>query len=219
MRFNGDVFLDALPAIAAAAMINLRIALTIFVFALAGGLVLTIVRAQKLRAVNGAIALLISFIRGTPLVVQIFLCFYALPALGLNLSPIQAGVLAIALNSAVFITEIMRGGLRTIDPGQIEASTALGLGPVPIWWKVVIPQLLRRTLPMLVNEGTIVVKGTALLSVITVVEALRVAQQIGASSFRPFEPLVAAALMFLTINLALTGAAALLERRFAAARA
>jgi polar amino acid transport system permease protein/cystine transport system permease protein len=219
MRFNGDVFLDALPAIAAAALINMRLALTIFVFALAGGLALTIVRAQKVRVVNGAISLLISFIRGTPLVVQIFLCFYALPALGLNLSAMQAGVLAIALNSACFVTEIMRGGLRTIDVGQIEASTALGLSPVHIWRFVVIPQLLRRTLPMLVNEGTIVVKGTALLSVITVVEALRVAQQIGAGTFRPFEPLVAAALMFLAINLALTGVAALMERRFAVARA
>lgn len=219
MNWKGDFFLSALADIAPAALINLRLAILAFALAVLLGTMLTLIRSLKLRLVNAAIALIISFIRGTPLMVQIFLFFYALPAAGIDLAPMTAGVLAIAFNSAVFITEIQRGSLSAIDPGQIEASTALGLGPVPIWRKVILPQLFLRVLPMLVNEATVVVKGTALLSVITVVEMLRTAQRVGAANFSPFEPFVAAALFFLTINLALGAGAGALERRYAMRRA
>lgn len=219
MTWKGDFFLSALADILPAALINLQLAALAFVFALIGGTALTLVRSLKIRAVNWGIAGVISFIRGTPLMVQIFLFYYALPAAGIDLGPMTAGVAAIAFNSAVFVTEIQRGGLASIDPGQIEAATALGLRPRPIWARVILPQLFRTTLPMLMNEASVVVKGTALLSIITVVEMLRTAQQIGAASFSPFEPLVAAALFFLAINLALGAGAAALEARFAVQRA
>lgn len=216
MKIDLDLILAALPRVSDAALVNLRIALIAFVLALAGGTLLTIIRSLKIVWLNRVIALLLSFIRGTPILIQIFLVYYGLPAAtGLRFAPEIAGIVAIAVNSSFFISEIMRGSLPEIPSGQIEASTALGLPPGLIWRKVVLPQLFRRISPMLVNEGTVVVKGTALLSVITVVEALRVAQQIGASRFRPFEPIIAAAIMFLAINLALTCAGWLIERRFA----
>lgn len=214
MKFDFVFFLESFPRIAAAALTNVQLSLAIFALATLGGTALTVARALKRPVLNMAIAALISFVRGTPLMIQIFLFFYALPALGVRLSPIQAGVLAIALNSAVFVTEIMRGGLSAMDPGPIEAATALGLRPSQIWRLVVLPQLFRSILPMLASEGTIIVKGTALLSIITVVEALRTAQQLGAAEFRPFEPMVGAALVFLAINLAVAGAARLAERRY-----
>ncbi len=179
----------------------------------------TILRALKLPVVNEIIAVIISFVRGTPLLIQIFIAYYVLPAVGLDLSPEVAGVAAITFNSMVFVSETMRGGLSTIDPGQIEASTALGLKPRAIWQKVVLPQLFRRIVPVLVNEATIVVKGTALLSVITVVEVLRTAQQMASASYRPFETLVGAALIFLVLNLVISLAGKVAEARFALARA
>lgn len=216
MKFDPSLVLAALPRISDAALVNLRIALIALCLALLGGTTLTIVRSLKNAWVNRVIAVLLSFIRGTPILIQIFLVYYGLPAAtGLRLAPEIAGIAAIALNSSFFISEIMRGSLPEIDGGQIEASTALGLPPHVIWRKVILPQLFRKISPMLINEGTVVVKGTALLSVITVVEALRVAQQIGAARFRPFEPIVAGALMFLSINLVLMLAGWLLERRFA----
>ncbi len=112
------------------------------------------------------------------------------------------------------MSEILRGSLPSIEEGQIEAATALGLRPPLIWRMVILPQLFRKTLPMLLNEATVVVKGTALLAVITVVEGLRVAQQIGAANFSPFEPILAAAMLFLMLNLLLTGSGQLIERRF-----
>ncbi len=218
MKFQFDFFFSILPDLALAALINLRLAVLAFVLAVVLGTGLTVLRSLKLRLVNLAINVFISFIRGTPIIVQIFIFFYALPSVGIDLRPMTAGVLAIAINSAVFISEIQRGGLSTIDAGQIEAATALGLGPFLIWTMVILPQLFRRIVPMLMNEVTFVVKGTVLLSIITVVEMLRTAQQIGAATFRPFEPLVGVAIFFLVINLALAAAANRLERRYAVQR-
>lgn len=216
MNFDPSLILAALPRVSDAALVNLRIAVLALCLALIGGTVLTVLRSLRIRPVNAVIAVLLSFIRGTPILIQIFLVYYGLPAAtGLRLAPEVAGVSAIALNSSFFISEIMRGSLPEIDGGQIEASTALGLRPHAIWRKVILPQLFRKISPMLINEGTVVVKGTALLSVITVVEALRVAQQIGAAKFRPFEPIIAAAAMFLAINMVLMLIGWLLERHYA----
>lgn len=219
MKLDPSLILAALPRVSEAALVNLRIALIALVLSLVGGTALTVLRSLKIRTVNAVIAVLLSFIRGTPILIQIFLFYYGLAAAtGLRLAPEVAGIAAIAINSSFFVSEIMRGSLPEIDGGQIEASTALGLRPAVIWRKVLLPQLFRRISPMLVNEGTVIVKGTALLSVITVVEALRVAQQIGAARFRPFEPIIAAGLCFLAINLALMLVGEILERRTARER-
>jgi len=219
MEFDIDLLFAALPRLLGAVVVNLRIAAIVIVLAVIGATALTVLRAWKRRALNVATGFLISFIRGTPLLIQIFLCYYALPAVGLNLSPVAAGILAISLNSTIFLGEAMRGSLGTIDPGQIEAATALALPPRAIWLRVVLPQLFRRILPVLVAELTIIVKGTALLSVITVVEVLRAAQQMAAATFHPFENLLGAALVFLAVNLAIGGAGQAMEARLAAGRA
>ena len=218
MGFKFDYLLSILPRLIGAAAVNIRLAVIIMLLALALGTALTIVRSLKVVAVNACIAVVISFVRGTPLLIQIFIAYYVLPAVGLDLSPEVAGVSAIAFNSMVFVSESMRGGLATIDAGQIEASTALGLPPHAIWLKVVLPQLFRRIVPVLINEATIVVKGTALLSVITVVDVLRTAQQIASASYRPFETMIGSALVFLVINLVISLSGRVAESRFAAAR-
>ncbi|TFF23136.1 amino acid ABC transporter permease [Jiella endophytica] len=218
MGFQFGYLVSILPSLGEAALINARLAAIIAVLAILGGTLLTILRAMKIAALNAVVAVVISFIRGTPLLIQIFIAFYVLPIFGLDLGPESAGVAAISLNSTIFITEMMRGGLTGIDPGQIEAATSLALPRWLIWRKVVLPQLFRIILPMLVNEVTVIVKGTALLSVITVVEVLRTSQQIAGSSFRPFETLVGAALCFLVLNLPVIAAGKVIERRTAGAR-
>jgi polar amino acid transport system permease protein len=215
MHFHFGYFVSVLPALASAAVTNLRLAALAIVLALVLGTALTILRSFKIGPVNAAIAVLISFVRGTPLLIQIFIFFYVLPAAGINLSADTAGVAALSFNSMVFVSEILRAGLGTLDPGQVEAATALGLRPASIWRHIVLPQVLRRALPVLVNEASIVVKGTALLSVITVVDVLRTAQQIAASTFQPFETLLGAALMFVVLNLLLGAVAPLLRGKHA----
>ena len=218
MDFKFAYLLSTLPNLVTAAAVNLRLALAIMMLALVLGTGLTVLRSLKIVPVNAFIAVLISFVRGTPLLIQIFMAYYVLPAVGLDLSAEVAGISAIAFNSMVFVSESMRGGLATIDPGQIEASTALGLPPRAIWLKVVLPQMFRRIVPVLINEATIVVKGTALLSVITVVEVLRRAQQIASSSYRPFETMIGAAMVFLVINFVISLSGKVAEARFARAR-
>ncbi|RXT51459.1 amino acid ABC transporter permease [Bradyrhizobium betae] len=218
MGFKLDYLLSILPRLIGAAAVNIRLAIIIMLLALLLGTALTIVRAQKIASVNALIAVIISFVRGTPLLIQIFIAYYVLPAVGLDLSPEVAGISAIAFNSMVFVSESMRGGLATIEAGQIEASTVLGLPPHAIWLKVVLPQLFRRIVPVLINEATIVVKGTALLSVITVVDVLRTAQQMASASYRPFETMIGSALVFLVINLVISLSGRVAEARFAAAR-
>ena len=168
MGFNLHHLISVFPPLMTAALVNVRLALIIITLGLVLGTLLTILRSVKIRPVNAPIAVIIRFVRGTPLLIQIFIAFYVLPALGLDLSPNTAGIAAISFNSMVFVSETLRGGLSTIDPGQIEASTALGLKPRVIWLKVILPQLFRNVVPVLINEATVVVKGTALLSVITV---------------------------------------------------
>ncbi|WP_413728602.1 amino acid ABC transporter permease [Sodalis sp. RH19] len=218
MKFSWQTLFSSFPPLLEAAWVNLSLAVIIFLLVLAFSTGFTLLRAKKIVWLGRASAVLISFVRGTPLLIQIFICYYVLPALGLDLSPEAAGIIAITLNSTVFLAEAMRGGLATLDPGHIEAAAALGLPPRAIWQCVVLPQLFRRMIPVIVNEATIIVKGTALLSVITVVDVLRTAQQIAGGNYRPFETLLGAALIFLAINLAFSAIGNYLEARAADAR-
>ncbi len=145
----GGALSQLLPAIGT----NLVISIIAMILALIGGTALTILRTLRHSPLNAVIGVVISFIRGTPILVQIFLFYYGLPALGLDLSPIQAGILAIAFNSSIFITEIMRGGLSGMDSGPVEAAIALGIKGKVIWTKVILPQLYIRIMPPLVNES------------------------------------------------------------------
>ena len=216
MDFQTAYLWSVLPKLGLAALTNVYVALIIAASAIIAAVLLTMVRVMKYRIVNALISLVISFVRGTPLLIQIFICYYVLPGVGLDLSALQAGVFAISINSTVFIAETMRGSLQMVDPGQIEAASALGLSRSVIWHRILLPQLFRRILPMLVNEMTIIIKGTALLSVITVVEVLRTAQQIASATFRPFETLIGAALVFLIINAAFIALGSILEARLSA---
>lgn len=218
MDFSVAALSGAFPRLLPAMGTNLTIALVAMALALAGGTALTIMRTFGIAWLNVAIGIVISFIRGTPILVQIFLFYYGLPALGLDLSPIEAGILAIAFNSSIFITEIMRGGLSGMDSGPIEAAIALGIKGKVIWRKVILPQLYIRIMPPLVNELTTIVKGTALLSVITVVEVLRTAQQVANTTYRPLETLLAAAVILFVVNLIISQGGKILEGRFAARR-
>ena len=194
MDFDLDYLTRQLPALRAGLVLTVQASALAILISIAIGLLGASFRVLRLPVLAHIVVGYVEFIRNTPILVQIFLFYYGLPALGLDLTPIQAGVLAIALNSSIFITEIMRGGLAGMDPGPVEAAIALGVRARTIWTRVILPQLYIRILPPLVNELTTIVKGTALLSVITVVEVLRTAQQIANTTFRPLEALLAAAI-------------------------
>ena len=161
------------------------------------------------------------------MLIQIFLVYYALPAidflpgpgeLRVDMGPVTAGIVAITLNSVAFVTEILRGGLAAIHKGQYEAARALGIRNYPLWRKVVLPQLFMKTIPPLVKEFTQVLKATPLLAMITVVELMRVSQQIFSANYHPVEVLLGAFVIYFLICFAVSRSSILLEQRFAVRR-
>lgn len=213
MGFEFSYVWAALPTLALAAKMNVMVTLLAFTISLTLGATLALLRHAELRGVTGAIHVYISFIRGTPSLVQIFIVYYVLPVVGIDLPPLAAGVLALGLNSSAFVAEIVRAGINGVPKGQFEASAALGLRRAQQWRLVILPQVFRMMLPALLNEFTIVLKGSPIVSVITVVEVLRHAQQLFSQNYRPFEMLVAAAIVFFVLNFAVSQLFAYIERR------
>jgi His/Glu/Gln/Arg/opine family amino acid ABC transporter permease subunit len=204
---------DALPRLLWGAGVTLELAIAAMALSLAVSAAFTLLRESGGSAAQAAVRAYISYIRGTPLLVQILLVYYGLPRLGLELSPLAAGIVALGLSSAAYTTEIIRGGLAAIPGGQIEAALALGLRRFPIWSRIIFPQVYHFSLPPLVNELTQLIKGTPLVSVIAVIELMRIAQQIYNDKFRPLEVLLGVALVFFVMNFVLLRIAAALERR------
>ncbi len=195
--FDFSRTLAMFPQFLAGAGVTLGVSLTGFMLGIVIGFVLLWAGRSSWRAVRWLGALYTSFIRGTPLIIQIFVVYYVLPGLlGIDLPPLLAGILALALNSAAFVAEILRAGLTRIPAGQFEAARSLGLPIVITWIKVVLPQLFRNVTPPMVNEFTMLVKASAILSVITVVELTRTAQNIMNITYRPTEAFCIAAVLY-----------------------
>ena len=155
-----------------------------------------------------------SFIRGTPALVQILVFYYALaPLTGINIGPFTAGIMAVGFNSGAYIAEILRGGLSRIPKGQREAAESLGLPRIKIWFKVILPQVFHSVIPLLVNEFTMVIKITPLLSTITVVELTRASQMLYNETFRPVEVLTLAAVIYFIICFSISQLGEHLQRR------
>ena len=210
MDFNISYTISAMPQLLQGAVITIQFTVIALCISTTIATLLSIVREFGVRWIEAVIRIYISFIRGTPLLVQIFLVYYVLP---LDLHPVTAGVAALSLNSGAIMTEIMRGGLSAIPKGQIEAARALGIKLWVIWWKVILPQVFMLITPPMVNEFTLIVKSTPLLAVITVVELFRTSQQIFSSNFRPIEVLLGAAVIYFLINFTVSKLAGVLERR------
>lgn len=154
--------------------------------------------------------------RGTPILVQAFFVFFAIPQLfpGLTFNPFVAGAITLSLNTGAYMTEIIRGGIQAVDPGQNEASRSLGLGHWKTMQKVVLPQAFRIMIPSFVNQGIITLKDTSLISVIGLAELTFVSRQIIASTYLSAQVLTIVAVIYFVVITLLTLLANRLERKF-----
>jgi len=155
----------------------------------------------------------VEVIRGTPLLAQLFLVYFGLPSLGINLPPFTAAVIAMGINSGAYVTEIFRGGIQSIERGQMEAARSLGLSYLQAMRYIILPQAFKRILPPLGNEFIAMLKDSSLASTIAIAELMRVGREITSRTFRSFEVLAVVALLYLAITLPLSLLVRYTERR------
>lgn len=213
-----EIIWNALPNLLWGALITLQLtALSIFFGMIAGSLI-GIVRLSQSPFVRLAARAYVDFFRGTPLLVQLFMIYFGIPpiarSLGISLTFDQwtAAVIALSLNSAAYIAEIVRAGIQSIELGQREASESLGLSGIQAMRYVIFPQAFRRMIPPLGNEFISMLKDTSLVTVIGFEELFRRGQLIVAQSFRPFEIYAAVALVYLALTLLSSQCFSLLEQ-------
>ncbi|MBQ3230860.1 MAG: amino acid ABC transporter permease [Clostridia bacterium] len=158
----------------------------------------------------------VGFFRGTPIISQLLIGYYVLmPALGLNINNVTVAIIVFGMNSGAYISEIMRSGMQSVDPGQLEAARALGLGYWVSMLKVVIPQGIKNILPTLGNEFIALIKETSVVSMIAVVDLTKAFRQIGDSSYEYIIPYTILAAVYLVIVFIISRGIKLLERRLA----
>jgi arginine/lysine/histidine/glutamine transport system substrate-binding/permease protein len=212
------VILNALPTLLQGALVTLELTAFSVLLGMIGGSLLGIARLSTLAPLRWATRAYIDFFRGTPLLVQIFMIYFGLPALlqgmGINFSlgRLTAAVMALSLNCAAYIAEIVRAGIQSIEIGQSEAAQSLGLGAVETMRYVIFPQALRRMLPPLGNEFITLLKDTSLVAVIGFEELFRRGQLVVANNYRTFEIYAAVALIYLALTLLSSRVFSFLER-------
>jgi cystine transport system permease protein len=195
-----DLAIRAWPLLVAGTVATIGIGLASFLLALPVGLGVAVVRLYGFGAARGLARVLVSFICGTPLLVQVLLLYYGLPQIGVVLPPIPTVIAAFALHSGAFVSEDLRGAISSVDRGQWDAGAALGASRRLVLLLIVLPQALRAVVPTLGTRFIGAMKETSLASVVTVVELTRVAEKIGSSSFRYLEMFVIVAGIYWVIS-------------------
>lgn len=181
------------------------------------GLGLTLLRRSKIKPISFIAAAYVEFVRGTPLLVQIYIIYIGLPnLLGMDLSDMAVGVVALSLNSAAYVSEIIRAGIEAVDKGQMEAARSLGMTQIQAMWDIIIPQAFKNILPALGNEFISVIKESSMVSVIGVAELMYNAGIVRGNTALGLEPIVVAAVLYFVITFTLTRGLKFVERRLKA---
>ena len=215
MIFDWQFAWSILPKLARAAEVTFLITLVSFFAALAGGLVLFGLRMTGRPALVRPLTWIIDFIRGTPLLVQVFFIYYVAPNYGLRLGPIETGILAMGLHYSCYMSEIYRTAFQAVGKGQWEAARALGLTPLRTFQKVIWPQMWPVFVPIAGTYLVYMFKDTPILAAITVRELMQVAAQIGADNFRYMEPVTIVGALFLAMSVVAAYLTRILERKVA----
>ena len=156
-----------------------------------------------------------SLVRATPLVTFVMLIYFGLPALGIEFDPLPAAVLALALTTAAFNSEIWRAGIVDFPRGQLEAARSFGMTRRTAFWRIMFPQIWRRSVAPIVNEMTLLIKASPAIAVIGIVDLTRKARQVAESTYEPLPAFISAVVIYGIVLIVLVVGGRLLERRFA----
>jgi len=204
-NFKWDVFYDAFPIIIKGLWVTLSLTILCFLFALVFGFVWTFLRRIPLKPIQWIVVWTMEFIRSTPPLVQLFFIFYALPVVpvvgdALTFSPYVSAILGLGIHFSTYISEVYRSGIEGVDQGQWEASQALNFTTKQKWLKIILPQAIPPTIPMLGNYLIIMFKEVPLAATIGVLGILELAKNYGARTWDYVEPLTIVALLFLLLS-------------------
>lgn len=213
MDFNWQIAWDAIPVLLQGAWLTIQLTTIAVFFGIILGTVAALLRLTKGPLRYLAIAY-IDFMRGTPLLVQIFIIYYGFPPLIQRPIPAYlAAIVALSLNSGAYVAEIVRSGIQAIEKGQTEAALSLGLTSRQTMRHIILPQAFKRIVPPLGNEFIALLKDSSLVSVIALEELVRKAQIVIGRTFRPFEIYFVVAIMFLIMTVSISQLVGYLERR------
>lgn len=215
---NLHLLLQSLPTVAAGFGVTMLMWLPGLALAVALGLVLALLRQYGGRALDAALGLLLAAVRGTPFLVQLFLLYYGGPLVGLDLDAPAAGLLGLAVYGGAYYAEIMRGGFLSVPRGHVEAAVMAGLTRAQTLRRILLPEMALLILPAAVNLAVVLMKETAVLSIITVPELTMVITGIGSSNFAFTEAAFLLAVTYWALTEATGIAGRTLERRMAPVR-
>lgn len=206
-KFDFSVIWDSLPTLLNGCWLTIQISAISMVIALALALIAVLMRRSSFAPARWLVIGFVEVVRNTPFLVQIFLIFFGLPALGLRFDPNTAAIVALSLNGAAYCCEIIRGGVDAISKGQIEAGRALGLRSLQIFRLIILRPALRMIFPALTSQFTLLLLTSSIAASISAVELTQVAIQLESISFRSFE-------IYLTVTVLYFGLSTLFNRIF-----
>ena len=215
MNFNFDLVVTSFPLLLLGAGVTIKITVISVALGVLIGLFVGIARISRLRILRVLAAVYVDFFRGTPLLVQIFLVYFALPVItGQRVDPFVAAIGSCGINSGAYVAEIFRAGIQSIDKGQMEAGRSLGMTWVQTMRYIIVPQAFKRVIPPLGNEFIALLKDSSLVSVIGFEELTRRGQLIIAKTYGSLEIWISVAVIYLAMTLTISRFVAYLERRY-----
>lgn len=214
MNLDFSQLVPWIPFILEGIWVTLKFVFVSILLGLILGTLLALCKITKNKLLKGFANVYTSIFRGTPLILQLMFIYLAVPQLtGYDIEPYLTAILAFGLNSAAYVSEIIRAGIMAVDKGQLEAAQALGVPYRQMMQDIILPQAVKNILPALINEFVTLTKESALVSTIGYVDLMRRAQIVGADLYRNFEPLIFVGLIYWVMIFILTKLGEAVERR------
>jgi len=200
MTLDFTIIIPRLPLLLKASVVTIQASFLAVFFGTILGIIVGALRVTPNRFISSIAASYIYVIRGTPLLIQLFLIYFGLPSLGIYFTAFVSGILGLSINSSGYIGEIVRGGIEAIPKGQWEAGKVLGLSYGKTMRFIILPQALRNMLPAMGNEFVTLIKESSLLSTLAISELTMVGQQVRSATYASFETFIAVGLIYLVMT-------------------
>jgi len=214
MDFQLDIFIEALPSLLRGAWVTAGLALVSICFGAVIGVIGGVCRISRNPVLSYGALVYVTLMRGVPLLVTLMFLYYGLPSAGILLEPFTVAIIALSAVNGAYVTEIVRAGIQSIDPGQMRAARSLGMSYSQAMRRIILPQAIRRVLPPITNESLTLVKNTALVSTITISDLLRSGLEVMTWKANTFSPFAGVALIYLLMTLPLVWLNGFLEKRY-----